>query len=131
MDNKENTSSGNSLFDSLKNAAENVVNLQIVTIIGDVTISGSIRNPQVDFPDGEPSADHTVIATNINLIESDITSVIPKKYAEQADNPVMKYHAEQVAQANATMDQKVKMFKALFEDIVPLIGGEHKPPDPS
>ena len=114
----------NSLWDSVKKAAENVINLQIVTIVGDVQLSGSIRHPQVNFPTGGPSADNMVLATNINVVESDITSVIPEQYAAKPDNPVMKYHAEQVEQATAAMDQRVKMIKTLLTEILPSLRGE-------
>ena len=126
MNEQENTPPSNSLLDSLKNAAENVINLQIVTIIGDVQVSGDIRHPTVAFLGDEPSTDHIVIATNINLVDSDITSVIPKEYAGQTASQVMKYHAEQVAQATETMAQRVEMIKTLLKDLVPLISGKHE-----
>lgn len=124
MNEQANTSPSNSLWDSVKKAAENVINLQIVTIVGDVQLSGSIRHPQVNFPTGGPSVDNIVLATNINVVESDITSVIPAQYAAQPDNPVMKYHAEQVEQATAAMDQRVKMIKTLLTEILPSLRGE-------
>ena len=120
-----------SLWDKLQTAAENVINLQIVTIIGDVQVSGDIRSLKVDFPDGEPRPEHIVIATNINLVDSDITSVIPKEYAGQTDSQVMKYHAEQVAQANETMTQRVEMIKTLLKDLVPLLSGKNESPSQS
>ena len=131
MDPQEKTAPSTSLWDKLQTAAENVINLQIVTIIGDVQVSGDIRNLKVDFPDGVPRPDHIVIATNINLVDSDITTVIPKDYAGQTDSQVMKYHAEQVAQANETMAQRVKMIKTLLVEITPLISGKNERPSES
>ena len=112
-----------SLWNSLKKAAENAINLKIVTTIGDVQISGTIANPQVEYRDGTPNTDQTVIVTNINLVEGDISSVIPQKYAGQMDSPIMKYHTEQVAQANAIIDQNVKTITTLLKEVVPLLQG--------
>ena len=109
-----------SFLQTLKKAAENLINLQIVTVVGDVELSGDIQHPQVQFPKGGTGTDQIVIATNINLIESDITTAIPTKYEDQVEGTIMKYHTEQVTQANATMDQKVKLIESLIKDIVPL-----------
>ena len=113
----------NSLLGNLKKAAENLVNLQIVTVIGNCQISGNIQHPEITFSDDILNTDSTVIVTNINLVDSDITSVIPKKYEDQFDSPIMQYHTDQVQQANATMDQKVKLIETLLKDIIPLISG--------
>ena len=115
--------SGDSFFDTLKKAAQNLVNLQIVTIVGDAQIEGSIQKLKVDLSVVSGS-DNTAIVTNINLIESDITSVIPKKFEDQFDNPIMKYHTSQVELASTTMDQKVKMIGSLLNEISPLLKNE-------
>ena len=107
MSQNENNPLSNSLLDRLKNAAENVINLQIVTIIGDVQVSGDIRDLKVALPGGVPRPEDIVIATNINLVESDITSVIPKEYAGQTDSQVMKYHAAQVAHVSFPVNETV------------------------
>ena len=109
-----------SFLQTLKKAAENLINLQIVTVVGDVELSGDIQHPQVQFTTGGTDTEQIVIATNINLIDSDITTAIPTKYENQVDGTIMKYHTEQVTQANATMDQKVKLIESLVKDIAPL-----------
>lgn len=103
---------------TLIQAAENFVHLQIVTLVGEVDISGDIKHPQITFPDIASSSDQ-VIVTNINLVDSDITTVIPPKYENDIDGPIMKYHADQVAQANESMDKKLKLIQSLITDIVP------------
>ena len=103
---------------TLMQAAENLVHLQIVTIVGDVELSGDVNRPQIKFPDNTSRSD-LVIVTNINLVDSDITTVIPPKYENDIDGPIMKYHAEQVAQANDSMDKKLKLIQSLITDLVP------------
>ena len=110
-----------SFLETLKKAAENLINLRIITTVGDAEVTGEIQNLEVRFPEGGSPGDRTVIVTNINLIDSDISSVIPREYNDKMESPIMKYHAEQVAHANATMDQKVKLIQTLLKDVLPLI----------
>ena len=108
-----------SFLAKLMQAAENLVHLQIVTVVGDVELSGDVDHPQVKFPDNASGSDQ-VIVTNINLVESDITTVIPQKYENDIDGPIMKYHADQVVQANESMDKKLQLIQSLITDIVPM-----------
>ena len=109
---------GQSFRAKLLQAAENFVHLQIVTLVGDVELSGDINHPQIKFPDIASGSDN-VIVTNINLIDSDITTVIPPRYESEINGPIMKYHADQVAQANQSMDKKLQLIQSLITDIVP------------
>ena len=98
-----------SFLAALMTAAENLVHLQIVTVVGNVQLSGNVDHPQITFPDNISAPDN-VIVTNINLVDSDITTVIPAKYENDIDGPIMKYHADQVAQANESMDKNYSSF---------------------
>lgn len=107
-----------SFLATLMRAAENLVHLQIVTVVGDVELSGTVDHPQINFADNT-SGPENVIVTNINLVDSDITTVIPAKYENEIDGPIMKYHADQVTQANQSMDKKLQLIQSLITDIVP------------
>lgn len=108
-----------SFLTKLLRAAENLVNLQVATIVGDVELSGDIKHPRISFPGDDTAREESVIVTNVNLVESDITTVIPSKYENDIDGPIMKYHANQVAQANESMDKKLQLIQALITDFVP------------
>lgn len=109
---------GESFRAKLLQAAENFVHLQIVTLVGDVELSGDINHPRIKFPDIASGSD-SVIVTNINLVDSDVTTVIPSKYEREMDGPIMKYHADQVAQANQSMEKKLQLIQSLITEIVP------------
>ena len=109
-----------SFLGKLMRAAENLVHLQVVTVVGDVELSGDVDHPQIKFPANFSGPDN-VIVTNINLVDSDITTVIPPKYENEIDGPIMKYHADQVTQANQSMDKKLQLIQSLITDIVPKI----------
>ena len=114
----------NAFLEKLVAAAENLINLKIVTIVGDVTLSGTLERPVVEFSSDDPEKKQIVIATNINIVDSDITTIIPEKYENEVGGAIMKYHTEKVTQANESMDQRLEFIKSLIKDIVPVIRGD-------
>ena len=114
----------NSFLEKVVVAAENLINLKIVTVVGDATLSGTLERPKVAFSTDDPEGDQIVIATNINIVDSDITTVIPRKYENELGSAIMKYHTDKVAQANASMNQRIEFIKSLVKDIVPIIRGD-------
>ena len=114
----------NTFLEKVVVAAENLINLKIVTVVGDATLSGTLERPKVEFSSDNPESDQIVIATNINIVDSDITTVIPEKYENELGGAIMKYHTEKVTQANESMNQRIEFIKSLVKDIVPIIRGE-------
>ncbi len=108
------------ILDDLKRTAKNLINLRVVTIIGDAKVSGSLDNLTVSLQEATVDSTATVIATNTNLIESDITSVIPKKFEDNFDSPILKYHENQVQLAQLAMEKRLELIQSLIKDIVPL-----------
>lgn len=117
---------GNSFLSKVVDAAENLINLKIVTVVGEAKLSGTLERPEVEFTSDDGEAEHFVIATNINIVDSDISTVIPKKYENDIGGAIMKYHTERVSQATATMNQRIEFIKSLVEDIVPIIRGDNQ-----
>jgi len=117
---------GNSFLEKVVDAAENLINLKIVTVVGEAKLSGTLERPKVEFTSDDAEAEHFVIATNINIVDSDISTVIPKKYEDDIGGAIMKYHTERVSQATETMNQRIEFIKSLVEDIVPIIRGDNQ-----
>ena len=99
----------NTFLEKVVVAAENLINLKIVTVVGDATLSGTLERPKVEFSSDDPESDQIVIATNINIVDSDITTVIPKKYENELGGAIMKYHTDKVVQANESMNQRNRL----------------------
>ena len=114
----------NAFLEKLVVAAENLINLKIVTIVGDAKLSGTLERPIIELSSDDSESQSIVIATNINIVDSDITTVIPKKYENDIGGAIMKYHTEKVSQANESMDQRIEFIKSLVKDIVPIIRGD-------
>ena len=114
----------NAFLEKLVVAAENLINLKIVTIVGNAKLSGTLERPEIEFSSDGSERESIVIATNINIVDSDITTVIPEKYENEIGGAIMKYHTEKVSQANESMDQRIEFIKSLVKDIVPVIRGD-------
>ena len=114
----------NTFLEKVVVAAENLINLKIVTVVGDAKFSGTLERPKIEFSSDDPASDQIVIATNINIVDSDITTVIPEKYENEMGGAIMKYHTEKVAQANESMNQRINFIKSLVNDVVPIIRGD-------
>lgn len=115
-----------SFLATLLQAAESLVHLQIVTVVGDVELSGNVDHPQIKFPNNTSGPENAIV-TNINLVDGDITTVIPAKYENDIDGPIMKYHADQVTQANQSMDKKLQLIQSLITDIFPELNSQSNP----
>ena len=114
----------NTFLEKVVVAAENLINLKIVTVVGDAKLSGTLERPKVEFSSADTAGDQVVIATNINIVDSDITTVIPEKFENAVGGAIMKYHTEKVVQANESMNQRIEFIKSLVKDVVPIIRGD-------
>ena len=109
------------LLDRIADAAENLINLTIVTHVGRVDLTGTVDKPEVAFSGkrqlGESvpqPQDGKTFVTNVNLVDSDICSVIPPEYADEGESPVMAYHREQVERAMESMERKAELLVSVF-----------------
>jgi hypothetical protein len=101
------------LWKSLLRAMNSAVQLQIVTQVGDATVSGPLGKPEVVF---EPQKG-TAIATSINLVEGDITTVVPDKFWAPDQQIVREFHQAQVEQAKAIVERNLRLIGELGEQV--------------
>ncbi|MFO7566791.1 MAG: hypothetical protein R6X02_29380 [Enhygromyxa sp.] len=104
---------GPKLWQNLLKATSSAVQLQIVTQVGDATISGEIASPKLEFEEQKGTA----IATSINLIEGDITSVVPEKFWAPDQQIVRDFHEAQVEQAKDIVERNLRLIGELGERI--------------
>ena len=114
------------LLRRLVEGAKNLANLRIVTVVGAVELSGEIENPKVVFPGGD-GQERDVFVTNIDLVDSDVTSVIPRGYAKEGGG-ALDYHEAQVRQAVDSMKRKGELLMSIVERVIPALrDGEQRP----
>lgn len=90
------------------------VQLQIVTQVGEATVRGELANPEVKFDEQKGTA----IATSINLVEGDITSIVPEKFWAPDQQIVREFHQAQVEQAKAIVERNLRLIGELGERVV-------------
>jgi hypothetical protein len=61
--------------------------------------------------------DELAISTNINLVEGDITSVVPAKFWAPDQQIVRDFHQAQVEQAKAIVDRNLRLIGELGKQI--------------
>lgn len=118
------------LLDRIADAAENLINLTIVTHVGRVDLRGTVEKPEVAFSGkhqsggqaSQPQEGKTFV-TNVNLVDSDICSVIPPEYADVGESPVMAYHREQVERAMESMERKAELLVSVFGKVKRALDG--------
>lgn len=102
------------LWDKLLASIESVIDLRVITYVGDVEVSGDLNKPQISLPtDKEAKA----LATSINLAQGDITSAIPEQFLAPDQEIIREYHKSQVAQANTIVERNVGLLVELVKNV--------------
>src|SRR5690606_34943396 len=91
------------------------VELRIVTQVGEVTVAGDLAKPTVTLGKG------SAIATSINLVQGDITSVIPEEFLAPGQQVVRDFHDAQVEQAKAIVERNLRMIAEIGKQVVEAI----------
>lgn len=105
-----------SLSDKLLAAMGAAVELRVITFVDDVTISGTLADPKIDFGD-KPKVGN-VIATSINLVQGDVTSVVPERLWAADKQVIRDFHQAQVDQAKAIVERNLQLIAELGERVV-------------
>lgn len=106
------------MWERLLQAVQAAVELQIVTVVGEATISGDINDTKVKFPPDTTNA----IATSINLIEGDITSVVPKQFWSPENEVIRQYHQAQIEKGHAVVAGNIQVIGEFGERLAGAIG---------
>jgi hypothetical protein len=85
------------------------VNLRIVTMVGDATVTGSAEGPRITMPEGAPSA-----VTIINLIDGDITSCTSPSMVSGELREIRAVHEAAVRQGQEIVERNVRLLRELI-----------------
>ena len=102
-----------SFFDKIISAANNLVNLKIITFVGDYNID---KDTNLVFDSSKPVTD--AIISNINLVDGDITTAIAEKFMAAPYDVIRDYHNKREEQGQAIISRNVDMLKDLVDLIV-------------
>lgn len=106
-----------SIGDKLLRGVKSAVELRIITVVGEVTVSGDLSNPTVSF--GRASKD--ALVTSVKLVEGDITNVIPAQFWAPDKDDVRKFHEQQVVNGNKIVERNLKVISEVGEKLAQAI----------
>lgn len=101
------------LWEKLLGGVRSAVELRVVTYVGEAKLSGPLDRAMVEFG-GEPG---DAIATSINLVEGDITSVVPEKFWAPDKQVIRDFHQQQVEQGKDIVERNLKLISELGSGI--------------
>jgi len=110
------------LWEKLLGGVRSAVELRIVTHVGEVEVSGDLARPTVKFS-GEPG---NAIATSINLVDGDVTSVVPEKFWAPDKQVIRDFHQAQVEQSKDIVERNLKLIAELGSGIARAIADLQK-----
>jgi hypothetical protein len=98
--------------DAIWKAYNGLVNVRVVTMVGDVIVSARDENSRLNIKvEQDELGDHGVILTEINLIEGDVVNMLSTDLAGNAE--IREFHAQQVEGAVTVLPANVQMFAKL------------------
>ncbi len=118
-----------SLSDKLLAAMGAAVELRVITYVGDAAISGNLERASVSF--GDQPKPGNVIATSINLVQGDVTSVVPDRFWTADKQVIRDYHSAQVDQAKAIVERNLQLVAEIGEKVVKAVGELRKVETPT
>ena len=104
---------GSHFWQALSDTIQRVVNLRIVTIIGDAQVSGALEAMQVSAP-ASPAG---TLVTDINLAAGDITTIISEKLLGQEDADLRAMHQAAVTQAQQIVSRNIDILISIVKEI--------------
>ena len=115
---------GSHFWQALSDTIQRVVNLRVVTLVGDAQVQGALEGLQISAP----AKSAGTLVTDINLAAGDITTIISEKLLGQEDADLRALHQAAVTQAQQIVARNVDMLVT----VVKQIGDQIKLlPDPS
>jgi hypothetical protein len=103
---KTSSDSDDKLWRKLARGMQSAVELRVVTVVGGVELGGDLRKPTLKLA---PNAGKNTLATSINLVQGDITSVIPEPYWAPEREVVRQFHEAQVERGQQIVDRNVRL----------------------
>lgn len=103
----------------VEGVVRSAIRLQVVTIVGDPDLKGSVGDVQASVRPDDPGE---AIVTSINVLEGDITTVIAPKNSSEDRKWLRDYHAAQVDRAQELVAKNLDAVASLGKKLADVIG---------
>jgi hypothetical protein len=114
------------LLDTLRNALEDLVTLEIITAVGQIKHSpapGESGNPTPSSPDIDWDQGPKVMLTKINLIQGDIKTVLDPSFVTGDYQSVREFHLAREKEGYQMIHQNLAAIKELYALAQEWLGG--------
>jgi hypothetical protein len=111
------TTTKNDVWDKLLRGVQSAVELRVITVVGEVKLGGKLSDPQVDFGD-DKSKTASAIVTSINLVEGDITNIVPDQFWAPDKEVIRKYHEQQVSNGADIVSRNLRLISEVGEALI-------------
>jgi hypothetical protein len=110
----------------LEQVADNIVNLRVITAVGDFEIVE--QDGQRTDVRTKNSGSNAAMLTEINLAEGDIKVKVDRYFEDPANKASRDYHEQQVANAQAIVKSNIESIEALVTLMVDTLTKDGRPP---
>jgi len=100
----------NELMEKIKNAVNQLVTLEIITLVGDIALKEGKTSPGIDY-----SKNPKAILTQINLLQADITTVYHEDFVTGPYQSLREFHAAREKEGYAMVKANIEALKSLLE----------------
>ncbi len=99
----------------LVNSLKAVQELQIVTVVGKVTVSDAFEPASRRI---ELAQEQKAMVTSISLLQGDVTNALDDAFTPGKDDALREFHERQVRLGNDIVNRNLKLLKDMVSDII-------------
>lgn len=111
-------STKNDVWDKLLRGVQSAVELRVITVVGDVRLGGQIDSPEIKFGEDDAKPTSDAIVTSINLVEGDITNIVPDQFWAPDKEVIRKYHEQQVSNGHDIVSRNLRLISEVGEALI-------------
>jgi hypothetical protein len=100
------------LDEALGATIRSAINLRIITLVGDSSVTGSVESPNVTMP-----AQAVSMVTNINLVEGDVSTLVSQAFLGSQYAELRTLHAAMTEQAHKIIERNIEILQAVLKSV--------------
>jgi hypothetical protein len=116
--NPSTTSTKNDVWDKLLRGVQSAVELRVITVVGGVKLGGKLAAPEIQFGEDGAKPTSDAIVTSINLVEGDITNIVPDQFWSPDKEVIRKYHEQQVSNGHDIVSRNLRLISEVGEALI-------------
>lgn len=108
---------------NLASAINSAVQLRIVTYVGPVNVTVTDKDNTVSVNvSSDPKNTQDAIVTAIDMVQGDVTNVIPTQFWTPEKAAVLTFHESQVTLGKDIVDHNLRLMNEVMEKLLGLLG---------